>query len=278
MQTKETEKVGSAAELRQGDILCIEHVGIVGQGPNLGVIINADCDLAWARTDGVIAYLPIYSFRDYLQYFWMSGHLSDVLKTSTKKVLDLIRFEESYGDELLSWLMTAQLDEVFLKLSEAAKIKKNDHETLKKQLAKLQICINKDKPPLDAFSSLCRLEEDPKSYASKHLIAAKKAMGDGHFFISDLFGHEDIGFVIRMRRIYTLDADRCFTSISAQQASSNGDQTTAVRIARLTSLYQFKIAQVFAHQYSRIGLPDEITALGDLAIDDIASQIIKDTK
>ena len=173
---------------------------------------------------------------------------------------------------------TTQLEDVLKKLVDATKIKQSEQANLAKQLSRLQISKNIRTDPLDVFSCLCKLEKDPKSHANKQLKAAKKAMGDGHFFISDLSGHEEIGFVIRMLRICTLDADCCFRSVAAQKSSSNGTKTTAVRIARLTDLYQFKIAQMFAHQYSRIGLPDEITALDDLAIDDIAAQITKDTK
>lgn len=278
MQIKETEKVDSTATLRQGDILRIEHVKTIAKAPDLGVIINADCDLAWDRTDGVIAYLPIYSFRSYLKFFWLPSFISGAIKSDTEAVLTLCKYDEKFGKELLVWLVTSQLDEVYHKLVDSIRIKKSDQENLKKQLSRLQICINKKGQPLDTFRLLCKLEKDPKSYANKQLKAAKKAMGDGHFFISDLSGHEELGFVIRMLRIYTLEADCCFTSMAAQKSSSNGEKTTAVRIARLTGLYQFKIAQMFAHQYSRIGLPDEITALDELAIDDIATQITEDQK
>lgn|GEM_PF-5349833 len=40
VQIKETVKVDPTVELRQGDILHIEHVGIVGQAPDLGVAIG----------------------------------------------------------------------------------------------------------------------------------------------------------------------------------------------------------------------------------------------
>jgi hypothetical protein len=278
VQIKETEKVDSTAELRQGDILRIENVDAAHQAPNLGVIINADCDLAWGRTDGVIAYLPIYSFRSYLELFWMPIHLSDVLKSSTENVNRICNFDEKYGNDIHAWLETAQQEEVFEKLVNSTEIKTREQDNLKRSLSKLQICINKKNNALAAFSALCKLENDPKSYAGKQIRAAKKARGDGHLFISDLFGQEEIGFVIRMLRIYTLDANCCFTSLAAQKSSSNGTRSTAVRIARLTDLYQFKIAQMFAYQYSRIGLSDEIMALEEIAIDDMATQIIEVSK
>jgi hypothetical protein len=97
-------------------------------------------------------------------------------------------------------------------------------------------------------------------------------MGDGHFFISELIDDANVGFVVRMRRIYTLPEADYFVSTSEQRSRSEGDRPTAVRVGRLTGLYRFKILQLFAQQYSRIGLPDEVTALGSLAIDDLVEQ------
>ena len=64
-------------------------------------------------------------------------------------------------------------------------------------------------------------------------------------------------------------------SAASQRVQGESDEPTAVRIARFTPLYRFKILQLFAHQYSRVGLPDEINDLGDLAIDDVISQLPK---
>ncbi|RUX78136.1 hypothetical protein EOA25_38970 [Mesorhizobium sp. M2A.F.Ca.ET.040.01.1.1] len=97
-------------------------------------------------------------------------------------------------------------------------------------------------------------------------------MGDGHFFISEIIDDTNVGFVVRMRRIYTLPEVDYFVSTSVQRSRSDGARPTAVRAGRLTGLYRFKLLQLFAQQYSRIGLPDEVTALGALAIDDLVEQ------
>src|SRR5690606_4470775 len=117
--------------------------------------------------------------------------------------------------------------------------------------------------------ALCANASDPVTYAKTHITAAKKTMGDGHFFISELIDDTNVGFVVRMRRIYTLPEVDYFVSTSEQRSQSEGDRPTAVRVGRLTGLYRFKLLQLFAQQYSRIGLPDDVTALGSLAIDDL---------
>jgi hypothetical protein len=99
-------------------------------------------------------------------------------------------------------------------------------------------------------------------------------MGEGQFFVSDLVGRPELGFVIRMRRIYSLAKESVFTSLAAQRTRSDGDQITAVRFARLRPLYRFKVLQLFAQQFSRIGLPDQVTALSALAVDDLVANMV----
>lgn len=275
---QETEKSNNSLDFRQGDILQIEHAPSISSLPTLGVIINADCDLAHGKTDGVIAYLPVYSFREYLQHFWSPNYLSDVTIKSSKKVLEISKIEDGFENDLLNWLRSTELENVLSKLSTKAELKAKHKEELEVQLKKLKICLDSTKQPLDAFGCLCKLEKDKNTYAINQLSAAKKAMGDGHFFLSELYGKEELGYVIRMRRIYTLEETACFKSIAEQRTSSNGSKTTAIRVARLSDLYQFKIAQLFAHQYSRIGLPDEITALDEIAIESLTCRIIKEAK
>ncbi|MCB0361003.1 MAG: hypothetical protein KDD44_15245, partial [Bdellovibrionales bacterium] len=74
------------------------------------------------------------------------------------------------------------------------------------------------------------------------------------------------------RRIYTLPVAQYFVSESEQKSQSTGDRPTAVRIARLTELYRFRLIQLFAYQFSRVGLPDEVTALSALAVDDLVQR------
>ena len=124
---------------------------------------------------------------------------------------------------------------------------------------------------INKFHALCTAADDPASYARSQITNAKKSMGEGHFFVSELVDDHSVGFVIRMRRIFTLPEEDYFVATSDQMSKSQGDRPTAVRIARLTELYRFKVLQLFTHQYSRIGLPDEVTALSTLAIDDLVS-------
>lgn len=271
---RETERVLPVESLAQGDIIRIEHIG-PSREPALGVVINADCDLANGKLDGAIAYLPMYPFKDYIARFWAPGHVAEVRSSATSKIIETIGDEGTAAESLHAWVKTDGAEAVGATLAKSPKLKKGQLASITHEVRRLAIALDDGDDPLFRFLSLCRAEKDAQAYARRHLGAARKAMGEGHFLISDLVEHPDIGFVIRMRRIYTIAEERCFRSTAEQLARSGGSETTAVRICRLTELYRFKVAQLFAQQFSRIGLPDDITALGSLAIDDIVAQVEK---
>ncbi len=270
---RETEKVGAHDQRRQGDIFRIEYPNGAAAGPTLGLVINADCDLANEKTDGVIAYLPIYTFREYFDGFWAGTYLHEVAAVAARKVLDIVQADDAEAEDLQKWLLSTSTERVMAKIATLEHVKNSQHAELEGHLRRMRTCVDKDRSPLERFGALCQLDKNPALAVKKQIVAAKKAMGDGHFFISDLVGHAEVGFVIRMRRIYTIPEDLYFTSVASQRSLSDGKSITATRFARLTPLYRFKIAQLFAHQYSRIGLPDEITGLSELAIDLLVSHI-----
>lgn len=270
---RETERTNPTDESRQGDIIRIEYSDGSHSGPSLGVIINADCDLMHNKTDGVIAYLPVYTFREYLSEFWAPVFLQTVQNASTLKIVEVANDDENVAATLHDWIRSTPVEDVIRGLGSLCNTKKSNASHFDEHVRRLAITLNSVQTPIERFSNLCRAGKDPEGYARKHISAAKKDLGDGNFFISDLVDHDEVGFVIRMRRIYTIPERLYFPSIAAQRAHSGIDNTTAVRVARLTSLYRFKVLQLFAQQYSRIGLPDDVTALGDLAIEHLVSQL-----
>lgn len=271
---EETERVHPHDELGQGDIISLEYPD--GKtGPELGLVINADCDLANNKTDGTIAYVPIFSFREYLALFWVPSHLETIANESAKRVVDVTKAGASGTDDLILLLESLSQDEAVDRLCGISGVNKKSRKIIEEHVCKLTICRDKLLAPYARFELLCRLHNDPQKHARTLIESARKSMGDGHFFVSDLVDRPDLGFIIRMRRIYSLPEECVFTSIAAQASGSAGDHVTAVRIARLRPLYRFKVLQLFAHQFSKIGLPDQITALSALAVDELVANIVE---
>ncbi|WP_141685132.1 hypothetical protein [Burkholderia stabilis] len=277
---EETEHCPVQQPLRQGDILKIEPNGPSSWPFSLAVIINADCDMAKEKHDGVVALLPIYRFTEYLQTFWLPSFIENHIENSSKTIRDLCEINENNIDELINWIdslgeHTSFDIEKFVSRFELSR--KNSQSVTVAVQRLVSAIIGRRSMSLACVKNLAPNPEDCDKYLTSQVSDAKKSLGDGHFFVTDLKGDNSVGFVIRMRRIYSIDARRCFVAYSALQSNEGGTEASAYRLSRFTSHYKFKLAQIFAQQYSRIGLPDELTALSSLAIDN-AIEHIKSSK
>ncbi|EBA13243.1 hypothetical protein RCCS2_05139 [Roseobacter sp. CCS2] len=95
-------------------------------------------------------------------------------------------------------------------------------------------------------------------------------MGDGHLVINEIFGQSELGFVVRMRRIYAIGEKDVFRSQRGHLTRASTKKISAVRTAKLTPIFQFKLAQLFAYQFSRVGLPDAFKEMHSMVLDDLA--------
>jgi hypothetical protein len=264
---EETEQAPVFSKFRQGDILKLYRTSHA----NFGVIINADCDLANDKNDGHIAYLPLFTFKDFITRYWFK----DEIKNITKQIENsLSRFLKTNSEvqELKIWLNHETADVVFHKLSQNLSLTKKEPEDLNKLIKKLSICLQEN--GLDTLREIYSLEKDPERHAETQLTKLKSNLGEGHMMISSIVGLPDLGFVLRMKRVFSIDQNYCFKSESEHLLKAADDSAiAAVRIARLSSTYKYKAAQIFANSFSRIGLSDELSKLSDLAILDIAQNL-----
>lgn len=270
----ETELPAPDDQLRQGDILRTP-VSRGGNGPShFGAIINADCDLTHGKTDGVISYLPVYSFRTYVEEFWAPIFAEDRRKEILRNIRTICDLKEEEEIQILNWLNTDDHELIADRLEESINVSKEQNRKLRESLYDLKCCFFSGKNNNDVFKYFCDKNTSPKKYAHRQIYDAYKRTIEGHLFINEILGLDDIGFVIRMRRIYSIPENLCFRSMAEQRAQGSDPSRSAVRISRLTPFYRFRMAQLFAYQFSRIGLPDEITALRELSIENLVQEIV----
>jgi hypothetical protein len=163
-----------------------------------------------------------------------------------------------------AWLKEEAADRVAAKLAAAYSIKST---AVVGKLQELSLILTADERGWNLLEDLLRLQGGNRSDTlSKHAKRALKNLGEGNFFINEIFGLLNVGFVARMRRIYSVDSDCVFSSRSEFASRQMHGTHFGIRIAKLTNLYRFKVAQLFALQFSRIGLPDEITSLNEVAV------------
>lgn len=267
----ETVDATYGATLGQGDII---HLVGSPDSPRLGVIINADCDLANRKTDGVISFLPIYGLSEYLRKFWMFEHLEGQRNQIQREILAICGVEKENQPALNDWLHDEDNNRIVENLATEFDLSGKAVSRLKAQVEKYIEVFSSNLTSSNQFKKLCSYQSNPGDFAKKQVQAAYKNLGEGHLFINEIRGMRQLGYVIRMRRIYSLEEDRIFRSPKDYLLSDRTGSSCGIRTCRLSGVFQFKLAQLFAYQFSRIGLPDEFREMHSLILEDTATQLL----
>ena len=264
----ETEYISSDAPFGQGDII---QLGKRPRPPHLGVVINADCDLLHHKTDGVCSYLPIYSFEEYLLEFWIDQFLESQKHQILTQIAQTIDQPTTELDTLKIWLESDDHAAIPDRLTEELELKPKAQSTLTKLVERYTATFSSEKLPIQNFETLCRAQKNPINFARNQLTAACKDMGEGHLFINEIYGHSQLGYVVRLRRIYSIQSTNYYRSEYELLKTPSSHIDCALRIARLTTLMRSRLIQLFVHHFARVGLPDEINDFRQLIVDDVAT-------
>jgi len=267
----ETQYISSDAPFGQGDIIQLPERP---HPPHFGVVINADCDLLHQKTDGVCSYLPIYTFYEYLIEFWIGRFLESQKKQIATQITNALKQPDSDLEYLVQWLESDDFASLPEHLTDEFGLNKKTKSTLSKYVTLYSTVFSPCRTPIANFVALCYEQVDPAKYAKRQLIAASKQMGDGHMFLNEIHGQTELGFVIRTKRIYSIETDRYFRSEHELRKSPYSQRDCALRIAQLTTIMRFQLIQLFVHHFTRVGLPDHIRDMREFIVDDIATTLV----
>ena len=267
----ETQYISSDAPFGQGDIL---HLQERSRPPHFGVVINADCDLLHHKTDGVCAYLPIYSFYEYLIEFWVNKFLESQKNQIVTQIANAIGQPKSECEALRQWLESDDYASLPARLTDEFSLKPRTNSTLSKHVTQYGILHSPDQQPIDSFVALCSTQSEPVKYAKRQLTAAADQMGDGHLFINEIRGQTQLGFVVRTKRIYSIETAKYFRSEHELLKSQHSRRDSALRVAQLTTIMRFQLIQLFVHHFTRVGLPDDIRDMRQLIVDEVATTLV----
>ncbi len=133
----ETESPSIDSEFRQGDIIQIFRASQQGEAvPELGVVINADCDLMHCKIDGAISYLPTFDFRTYFGNFWLPAYFQERLTDLTNSVCKLCDVPSDSSNSLMSWLDIEPIEAVLPKICNEFRVKQ---QSIKPKLQELEL-------------------------------------------------------------------------------------------------------------------------------------------
>ena len=273
---------------RQGDIIRIEsssgnadtHIDYY----KYGIIINADCDLAHKKNDGTVAFLPIFNTREYFSSEWLPLHLISEFKVKITSLLDLIlnqtdpthKKDDETRRHLINWISSDEAEDIIsskIKLSFKVSGKKKI-EQVDNIIKTLKLLANDNPGPEVKYKNYCILAGKNDKQITSDIEQFKKSLGDGHFFINELPTEKDIGFIVKLRLIQTIKESHCYHSHSHMMSKPTTSTMSAFRVGRLSETYRFKITQSFAFHFSRIGLPDDITALNSICFEDLKNNYL----
>jgi len=268
---QETEAAPHAEPFRQGDIIRLVDRDEKEIDPPIGIIINADCDLANCKIEGVVAYISVLPFEQHFRRYWIPNFIDDRFRTLAKSIEDACGLDCQAFGELEDWVREEPHELVAKRLAETYSAKEKKLLPLLQELSEISRSPSRDSTLL--LKMLGIQGRNKHDTLTKYAKDALRSLGDGYFFLNEIAGLPAIGFVARLRRIHSIGDHLLFPSLSDLRIADVVADVRAVRIARLTDLYRFRLAQLFAYQFSRIGLPDEVIALNDVAVQAAVSNL-----
>ena len=254
----------------QGDIFALPYAS---RPPLLAVLINADCDLAHGKTDGILSLLPVYTLREYVSHFWLSRFLSGEKARLLDDISRAIEPEIDQRDVIESWLSSEDRSDMVSWVENEMGLRGKAKSRLVAMVERFIAAFGNELDTERQFQALCGSQRDPARYAFGKLRTAISSMGDGHLLLNEIYGRGQLGYVIRMRRIYSIPEENCFLSERGLKTSGRDAANCAFRIATLADQMRFKLLQLFAYQFSRVGLPDEFREVRELVLEDLARDI-----
>lgn len=264
---------GYVDQWRQGDIISIYQESKL---IHHGVIINADCDLANHKTDGVFAYLPIYDMKQYFEQFSMPNYIKAEINNLIAQIRTPFGLSDNEVDDLIDWTVELGVDGVIDQYAVGSELNANKTKKLRALLEQITKLRDPAVSTSLKFQNICNEKSDPYEHCLKTLRSAYAEIKKSHFFIPELPNQYHLGYVIRLKRIYSISENQCSTSPLPPKSAEIQGLSYGVRIGRLSANVRYRIIQLFAIQFSRIGLPNEIDILSDYTLNDTATRILSE--
>lgn len=268
---RETEAHDPASGIRQGDIFRLEQTDSLGA--DMGVVINADCDLANDKVDGLISYLPLYPLDKWFVKYCVPRIVREKCTNLSKAICNSLKISPTEAEDLHRLLVRLGPEETARALADHFNCAGRPDASLFPKLTQLHHGLSPAASYGAWIEKLRILGIADKKHIAKTISSEVKNAGDSHFYISELHGHKEVGYIIRLRRIHALPSGLCYKDEASCAANSTKDQIIAIRIAKLSILMKVRLMQMFAIQYTRIGLPNDLHELQEIAVGDLAQKI-----
>lgn len=252
------------APIRQGDV--IKNITKRGNIPNIGVVINADCDLEQGKNAKTVNYLKILSVQEYSDQYWAPKQLERLIAKRTNQTIEILngiikrshpKLNSLEPSDLYDWLRTEGLDAMFSSLEFDSKRLK---QTQISSMRALEVAVSDEKysspvAQLKASFKMDLRKPEDLSASLQEELSSPKGFPD-YIFLPEIPNVDGIGFVVMLREIFGIQQQEVFSSEFLGKISNNDGHY--YRVARLSDVFRYSIAQKLSFLFSRIGIPVEL--------------------
>jgi hypothetical protein len=264
-------------DIRQGDVLRRMPSNAAGQ-PAWAFVITADCDIAQEKAGDCFSYVDIVPAEHYLDRYWAPTQLrkfitkqampaSEQLNAIMRKSgLDLTLQPEA----LMEWLRTSSVADLSAALNRTGK---PFDAKLISRLEALSVAASSN-PALTRYRQVRSLMGDGPESVKKLLQEAfdgERGFPD-YFLIPEMPLSEQLGFVVMLRAISSVDAAKVFSSEA--DARISGQRDAFHRIGRTSDRIRFAVVQKLSFLFSRIGLPTHFEDACSSAAELLAESVV----
>ena len=156
---QETEIAHPADPFQQGDIIRLIDSDEKNSDPAFGIIVNADCDLAHCKIDGVVSYLPLFSFDFYFQQFWIPSFIADREIELLDSITQTCGLEREQIDGLRTWVNEEATNQIISKLSSAYSVREG---VIRPKIVELHAIIKSTEYNLELLMRLIEIQGQKK--------------------------------------------------------------------------------------------------------------------
>lgn len=263
IKVHEYEDISDPDEVAQGDV--IEWLPSHAKAPwrVFGVVVTADCDLAWGKHEGIISYVPGLLSSDFIWQgfrgkFFTSRH-AEALQ-SAAKLANLSRRKMGIADSNIStsamhdWLKRAGREGVLNELNVADAPREKIRTLLDQILAYDEVLDqpNADMSLLTRAFAMTGVKGDQAALIKRIEESWGQLPGD-IFHLPSLPTGDEEGMFLMLRHIRQLPA----SAIAGRPGDIDGGNAKVKRVARVCPPYRYSITQNLARVFADIGLPEE---------------------
>lgn len=276
--------ISDTEDIRQGDV--IRQVNPAsGTTVRLGMVITADCDIAWKKTGGRYTWLEILPMSAYIEGPWAQDQLRKLSEKKSSGVCDTLngqlrkRTPELTAlthKSLVDWLHLKSAEEILTAVSGTAPAP--DAKPLR-ELKGFAHLVDSDpsKTPMTKLKAAWEVfGTDEKNQREAVRTAFKDTGGfQDYFVLPELPRMPGFGFVVMLRAMETIMPPDLY--LSEQDARIDDRPHAFHRLGRLSDGVRFAITQKLAFLFSRIGMPTTFETACAAATDLMVEEFFKNT-